>query len=319
MLGLGDVRAIIGLRPGEILHCIHAFEDLGGCGTTEFCSQCGAVKAILAAQRGSRAVEECRIVREVGNGVEALDLRVCATPFVFNGEPFTIFTADNISHEKRRQVLERIFFHDVLNTVGALRGAAELIPSMDASGAQELTEMMHCLSQRLIEEISMQKDLAAAESGELETHPTPIDSLTFLRHVVQTYSSHEVAKERHIRVDPDAADVEFVSDLTLLSRVIGNMVKNALEASQPEQVVTLGCKVVGEEIRFWVHNPGFIPRPAQLQLFQRSFSTKGRGRGVGTYSMRLLSERYLRGAVSFASDPEAGTTFVARYPRQLAE
>ena len=30
-----------------------------------------------------------------------------------------------------------------------------------------------------------------------------------------------------------------------------------------------------------------------------AFSTKGRGRGLGAYSMRLLSERYLRGRVGW--------------------
>ena len=60
-----------------------------------------------------------------------------------------------------------------------------------------------------------------------------------------------------------------------------------------------------------------MPHVVQLQLFQRSFSTKGLGRGLGTYSMKLLSERYLGGRISFTSTEEAGTTFTASYPRQL--
>ena len=58
-------------------------------------------------------------------------------------------------------------------------------------------------------------------------------------------------------------------------------------------------------------------REVQLQVFQRSFSTKGTDRGLGTYSMKLLSERYLHGSVSFTSTPEEGTIFRARYPLQL--
>lgn len=60
-----------------------------------------------------------------------------------------------------------------------------------------------------------------------------------------------------------------------------------------------------------------MPYDVQLQVFQRSFSTKGIGRGLGTYSIRLLSERYLSGRVSFTSTPEAGTTFYAWYPLEL--
>jgi len=51
----------------------------------------------------------------------------------------------------------------------------------------------------------------------------------------------------------------------------------------------------------------------QLQIFRRSFSTKGIDRGMGTYSMKLLTE-YLQGEVSFTSSEENGTLFVARYP-----
>ena len=67
-------------------------------------------------------------------------------------------------------------------------------------------------------------------------------------------------------------------------------------------------------VEFSVHNPNPMPRNVQLQVFQRSFSTKGSGRGLGTYSMKLLSERYLGGRVSFESNEESGTVFRARYP-----
>jgi sensor histidine kinase regulating citrate/malate metabolism len=46
-----------------------------------------------------------------------------------------------------------------------------------------------------------------------------------------------------------------------------------------------------------------------MQLFQRSFSTKGNGRGIGTYSIKLLTENYLKGKVSFFSNEEEGTVF----------
>jgi CheY-like chemotaxis protein len=52
----------------------------------------------------------------------------------------------------------------------------------------------------------------------------------------------------------------------------------------------------------------------QLQMFQRSFSTKGRGRGIGTYSVKLLTEKYLKGRVAFTSDPLTGTTFSVMVP-----
>ncbi|MBY9021718.1 MAG: histidine kinase, partial [Candidatus Lokiarchaeota archaeon] len=77
--------------------------------------------------------------------------------------------------------------------------------------------------------------------------------------------------------------------------------------------ITIGCKVDGEKINYWVHNPGFIPQNIQLQIFNRSFSTKGHGRGLGTYSMKLLSS-FLKGTVTFTTSEENGTTFNVTIP-----
>jgi len=138
-----------------------------------------------------------------------------------------------------------------------------------------------------------------------------------LKDIVDQYSTHEVADQRNLRIDSHAEDVTFTTDRTLLGRVIGNMVMNALEASQPDENVTVGCKVLKEEVQFWVHNPNFMPRDVQLQIFQRSFSTKGVGRGLGTYSIKLLSERFLNGRVSFTTSTKHGTTFKGSYPLTL--
>lgn len=67
-------------------------------------------------------------------------------------------------------------------------------------------------------------------------------------------------------------------------------------------------------VAFRVHNPGVMPLEVQHQLFQRVVSTKKAGHGLGTYSMKLLTERYLSGTISFTSVPAEGTAFTVRYP-----
>lgn len=99
-------------------------------------------------------------------------------------------------------------------------------------------------------------------------------------------------------------------------RILGNMLKNGLEAILPGQAVTIDCFGQGDEVVFAVHNPGVIPEEVQLQMFQRSFSTKeDTGRGIGTYSMKLLGEGYLGGRVEFVSRLPEGTTFTLSLPK----
>lgn len=306
-LEISDINQVYGQRPGEFLGCVHARESEGGCGTTEFCRTCGAVNAVLASLKGSRDVQVCRIM--LGNG-EALDLRVWATPYRVNDQVYSIFTVMDISHEQRRRTLERIFFHDVLNTAGGLRGFVELMQDATQEEMAELRDTVHGISEELIDEIQSQRDLASAESGDLHLRKSGIDPIRLLKEIQELYTNHEVARGKKIEIEKADA-ITIWTDSVQLRRVLGNMVKNALEAIKPGETVRIGGASVPEsgEYRFWVRNPGWIPREIQLQLFQRSFSTKGDNRGLGTYSIKLLGEKYLRGSVGFASSQSAGTAF----------
>ena len=99
--------------------------------------------------------------------------------------------------------------------------------------------------------------------------------------------------------------------------MVGNLVKNAREAEPAGGRVTVSSAHLGDRVRIAVANPTPMPREVQLQVLQRSFSTKGIGRGLGTHSVRLLTERYLDGRVSFTSTPDGGTSFVVDLPRVL--
>ena len=177
--------------------------------------------------------------------------------------------------------------------------------------------MIPNLLDRLIEEIETQRQLIAAESGELTLEPIPVDVTALLYEVAHLYGYGGADTGPRVVVEVPQDQLRLMSDRTLLRRVIGNMLRNAVEASLPADTVTAGCESLGQAVEFWVHNPGYMARDVQLQLFHRSFSTKGSGRGLGTYSIRLLSERYLNGIITFTSSPEDGTTFRARYPVML--
>jgi signal transduction histidine kinase len=302
---------VYGQRPGEALACEHAFETPGGCGTTAFCRTCGAVRAILSSLKGRRDVQECRITQSSGT---ALDLRVWATPLELNGELYSIFALEDISSEKRRRALEHIFFHDLLNTAGVISGYAAAFKDGYLPPTDEHKEVLYRNALRLIAEIDAQRELSAAENNELAIRQNAVNTLDLLREIMAVYGNHPAAADKHIRIVPDAEPVLFTSDSILLGRVLGNMLKNALEACEPGQAVTLNCFSDGDCVVFEVHNPCVMPRDVQLQVFQRSFSTKGPGRGLGTYSMKLLTERYLNGTISFTSTPGHGTIFRAAYP-----
>ena len=311
-LGITEWREVKGKRPGEIFGCIHASELPGGCGTTEFCRTCGAVNAILESQNGKQSIQECRIL---SYDIGALDLRIWATPFLKEGDQFTIFAAADISSEKRREALERTFFHDILNTASGITGLSGVIRmEKNPLESKELLEMIHNSSKQLIEEIQSQRQLGQAESGQLEISKEQIGSSGILKEVRDLYTNHRVSDKKQLVIDDGPKgksqdEPAVYSDPVLLRRVLGNMAKNALEATGKGGTVTLSAVRSDGSVVFKVHNPTAMPRDVQLQLFQRSFSTKGNGRGIGSYSIKLLGENYLGGEVGFESSEEIGTVF----------
>lgn len=306
-----------GFRPGEAINCQHAFENEAGCGTSEFCKTCGAVISILNSQSGQyEDVQECRIIQ--GDGCTALDLRVKSTRLSLEGEDFTVFTVADISNEKRRQALERIFFHDILNTAGGILGYTQILREAEPDELEIFSESIEELSNRLIEEIQAQKQLIAAEGGQLDIRPVKFSSARMVQETIELYKNHVVAEGKSL-VPGEMTDIEVVNDRSLLGRVLGNMVKNALEADPAGSVITVSCVEKEGRIIFSVNNRSFMPSIVQLQIFNRSFSSKGKGRGLGTYSMKLLSEKYLQGKVYFESSSEKGTTFYAEYPTAIKQ
>lgn len=306
-LGIQDLQSLIGKRPGEAVQCKYSYECEAGCGASEFCKTCGAVNAIIESESGTQSGKECQILTRENN---ALDLKVLATPFETENETLTIFTVEDISHEKRKNILEKVFYHDVLNSAGSISGLSCMLKELeDPDEKAEIASLISRACDNLVNEIQSQKQLVSAERGELIISLSPFASVEILQELAEMYSKHELIRDKCIIIDKTSQNFIVNTDISLLRRIIGNMIKNALEAESGKSQVVLKCQQNGVGNRFSVHNQTFIPGDIQLQLFKRSFSTKGVGRGIGTYSMKLLGEKYLKGKVGFESTPEKGTTF----------
>jgi signal transduction histidine kinase len=314
LLGQQDVAGVIGLRPGEAVGCQQAASSPGGCGTAGGCAFCGAVKGVVAAiDDGKSTVEEVRLLIGPDTG-HALDLEVTASPIDLDGRRHVLLALRDIAADKRRQVFERLFFHDIANSIGGIHGlAAMLVEGRLAPDAEaDLRQVLERSTRQLLDEVEYQQQIVLAEAGDLRVVQRPEDAAALLREVCETYRYHPVASGRHLvlMAGPSAG---VLTDRVLLRRVLGNLVKNALEATPDGGTVTLTCRGDGG-VRLGVHNPGAMTAEVQQQMFHRSFSTKGVGRGLGTWSAKLLGERYLGGRIAFTTDPQHGTELVFTLP-----
>jgi len=313
LIGAGSVGPLVGLLAGDALGCVNAAP--AGCGRSPACDQCDTARIVLdCRERGGEHRADCVLTVRRPHGEEALELSVKAAPLSLGGEEVIVVTLRDISVERRREALERVFFHDVLNTITGLYGHVELLGE-DPTGPDVpvIVSRIVRICERLRHEVMAQRSLLEAENGTLRPEIRPARVEVIVEAVRQFFAGHVAVSGRRLEIEH--AGGELSTDAALLVRVLVNMVKNAFEASPPRGVIRLSCaREEGGALTFTVWNAGKMPAAVAGRIFRRRFSTKGgRGRGLGTYSMKLFGERYLGGRVSFTTSDE-GTTFRITLP-----
>ncbi|HKK61498.1 MAG TPA: HAMP domain-containing sensor histidine kinase [Bacteroidales bacterium] len=315
-LGFDDLNLLVGLRPGEALSCINSNVEPAGCGTSENCRYCGAVRAIIESKQKSDLVIMEAIINTIQDGqLVPMNFEVSSKPFYWQDDLFYVLTLQNIAEKKRKEQLERVFFHDIINKAGNVSMFLELLESQGISnGDEQMFGMVKQTVEEMLEDIQYQTKLQKAERGELTAESEPLVVNDIIDSVALEYKSFAEAFKVKFKYDKINDDQVFRSDKVLIKRILGNLVKNAVEASKKGDKVVLYCEESDEELSFHVKNPAVIPKDVQKQIFNRSFSTKGEGRGIGTYSIKLFTEEYLKGRISFVSEKGTGTIFTVSFP-----
>lgn len=309
--GLEKFDDIIGQRVGEVFDCRFAW-CVAGCGTSDFCRECGAVQSMLQSQLNKDDVfMECVILTK---NARTIELGVTSKHINIGGEAFTVFSMADISQEKQSKAVEEIFLHDISNIASGIHSMLQLMYDDRISDKGKIQAQLTRCSENLIEELQAHRVLKSAERSSLQVKVSKCNSLDILSDAVRFVERTQAARGNILYVHHNSDEFDIETDKGLLNRVLVNMLTNALEASSFSQKVTIGCEIKDGEKIFWVHNHGFISKEIQSKLFRKTFSTKRRGSGFGTRSIRILTEAYLCGRVDFKSDELEGTVFRVYLP-----
>lgn len=318
MVGMENISQVLGKKFCEIINCIYANSGSKEGGTDEACKYCNGINTVLKAMELNEGHSgEFSSVNRL-NGCESnFNAFIHVAPLEVHGEIFYVVSFTNNSELIGKRMLEKTFFHDIINTAGALKGIIGLLKSDVPDLIKSEVEFVEKTFSYLIEEIQMQKNIMEAENNELVLELTAVDSFEILSSASKLYDGYAAAESKTIKVSAQSEQIIFSIDYKLLRRILGNMIKNALEATAENGIVTIGCSRDEEEegfLKFWVHNDKYMDERTQKFVFQRPFSTKGEGRGLGTYSMNLIVRKYLHGKVDFFTEKQAGTTFYIKLP-----
>ncbi len=308
-LGIDNAGEVLGLRPGEAINCIHAHEEPGGCGTSKYCATCGAVIAIMSSLTTNKPEPRDCVVTVDKDGQQAdLFFQVRCCPIMFRKQRFLLLFLQDMTVQQQQAALNRAFFHDINNTIAALILNSQMLDSKQPTDV--LAKRIKQLAVQLGKEVEIQSVLTqnATNTYHITPHQVSIDEI--LKELQEIFTNHPASLEKAFKISKPVPGVDLVTDVSLLRRVLINMVINAFEATEPGGEVRLWLEESDRAVTFCVWNRQVIPEKVTLRIFQRNFSTKaGSGRGLGTYTMKLFGETYLGGKVDFTTSEEGGTVF----------
>jgi signal transduction histidine kinase len=321
-IGFHEAVDGLGMRPGEVFGCIHMRDVPSGCGDGPSCRYCSVLKKVFEAiDTGTSQTGEVRLTTDREGLFSAWDLMINVEPVEVEGQWLYILFMQDISAEKRKTMMERIFFHDILNSISSLDSLLRLLhPDTEEEDPNGYLGMLGGRISDVVEQIHFQKQLLAAEKGEAGAgvlNPEPVDPLAETEDIAASERQSIHLNGNDIRIDVKGSSSWIISDRVLFRRILLNMLKNAREASGRGDNITVSIESGGGYVQVMVHNPAVMPPEVCSQVFQRSFSTKGAGRGLGTYSMKLLANRFLGGDVTFRSEEGFGTGFTLKVPASL--
>ncbi|WP_051261776.1 two-component system sensor histidine kinase NtrB [Desulfovibrio inopinatus] len=271
----------------------------------------------------------------IGNTVEVEGLRKNGNEFPLELSLSTwttnkgIFFAGiirDISERKRLERLnedvQRVVRHDLKSPLIGIGGFAKLLLKSDnlSDRENEWATMIYDMSKDLLNRLSLSRDIFKMEENTYELAPKPVNLIQVIKSV--DLELHEPAEKKNIvrrhllNTHPMDFNEEFLIDAEehLIRSMIDNLVKNALEASPANEIVTISVSCRNPNVHIDIHNQGTVPEDIRERFFERYVTSgKSGGTGLGTYSAKLIAHAH-HGDILFTTSENEGTHVVVTLP-----
>lgn len=186
----------------------------------------------------------------------SVEFRARATPLRIEDTDIVVLALHDISDQKRRRVLESTFLHDARNLLSGILSWSDVLRQ---ENPDEAAVSIGALARQLRDLFSQHALLFQAEKGELVAKKEPINLQDLARVLGERFSGHPSGEGKTLVVRFPEGAPPLQSDQNILSRILSNMVVNALEATKPGATVEVRYETRSGTSTFTVHNPGVIP------------------------------------------------------------
>ncbi len=258
-----------------------------------------------------------------------IEMEMVSTLLAYKENRAILTIARDVSERKRverlREDTERVIRHDLKNMLQGILGYADLIRYLQRDEEARLyANSIYTSSLDMLAMINQALDLFKMEEGTYKLKVEVFDLVKVLKEIIIGFSSLLI--EKSINVVSKLNNKNFENNETYMifgekghiKNLISNLVKNAIEASPTEQIITINISSdLTNEHQITIHNYGVIPEKVRNNFFDR-YSTEGKkdGTGIGTYSALLIA-RVHYGNITFETSVENGTSLHIFLPKNV--
>ena len=205
--------------------------------------------------------------------------------------------------------------HEIKNPLTPMRLSVQSFERKFNPEDENIKEKLKEYSQTLIQQIDVMSSIASAFS-DFAKMPTQKKEKIEIISIVKL--ALDIFNKKSVKYQTKEKELYAFLDKTQLIRIVTNLVKNALQATENEENPLINVEIIskGSKIKIVVSDNGKgISEEVKDLIFEPKFTTKTSGMGLGLPMIKNIIEAY-DGAISFTSNKGAGTVFTVILPKK---
>lgn len=230
--------------------------------------------------------------------------------------------------ERMRRDLIHMIVHDLKMPLSTILPSLENLLTEDAgplgSEQRHFVQMARRSGQEMLMLIQNLLDVAKMEEGKLNLHPEPFTPHDWARSVVSGFEPLAHAANKQLTLTSDTSLDPIQGDIALLSRVLGNLISNALRhISAVTGEVAVSLFRDGNQLAVEVRDNGEgIPEKDLARIFDKFVQSQDTrvpvrgGTGLGLTFCKMVVEAH-GGRIHVHSQPGQGSVFTVYLPFNL--
>ena len=231
---------------------------------------------------------------------EMVPVEVSSSHFIWQERRVHIAALRDVSDRKRleqeRRDVERMLRHELRTPAQAAVTMASVLKeegALEGESLQMLNELER-LGRCMLETMDLHADLQRLETGQFRPRPQAVDLAEVCASAGRDMAYLAEARSVNMAFDcPSPGTCVVQGDERLLHSAVVNLIKNALEACAPGDLVRLCCRRENGRWLVGVRNPGVVPQAFRKHMFEK-YATRGKlgGQGLGCYLARRVAEAH---------------------------